>query len=330
MADSSAPAPVEATSEATSESLSETSSEASISASPVRRWGLAGLVAGGTAIWVSVAVHVALVGTVLVLGSWGRPPAPDKAVPVDVVTADQLAALEKADPKPPDPPKQPQFPDISSQPNRSQQSQPSVQPAQAPSPQTQSGAATPPAPPPPPPSPSPPPPQAPPSLDAFAPPVAPSEAPATRAPPPPSAPSTGQAEQLAQMLGLPNPVATSGGAPSDYKANLTADEVAGFAAHVQSCWTSPPASLKAANITVYIRVRLKRDGSLASPPEPLGGSASMQALTLLQSSLNALKGCPAYTALPADKYKEWRVLDLRFTPNGITVASPPQGAARPG
>jgi hypothetical protein len=132
------------------------------------------------------------------------------------------------------------------------------------------------------------------------------------------------------MLGLPEPVATSGGPPSDYKAKLAADDVAGFAAHVQSCWTSPPASLKAANITVFIRVRLKRDGSLAGPPEPLGGSASMQALTLLQSSLDALKSCPAYTSLPADKYDEWRVLDLRFTPNGISTAAPARGAGHPG
>ena len=334
MADSSAPAPAEAPREAPSEASREASSEASreapTGATPARRWRLAGLAAGGTAISVSVVVHLALVGTVLVLGSWGRPPAPDKAVPVDVVTEDQLAALEKPDPQPPKRPEQPQIPDISSQPHQSQQP---VQSSQAPSPtpQTQSGSSAPP-PPPPLPPPSPPSPQAPPSLDAFAPPVAPSEAPATSAPPPPPppAPTTGEAEQLAQMLGLPKPVAVSGGAPSDYKANLTSDEVAGFVAHVQSCWTSPPASLKAANITVYVRVRLKRDGSLAAPPEPLGGSASMQALTLLQSSLNALKSCPAYTSLPADKYNEWHVLDLRFTPNGITVASPPHGAARPG
>jgi hypothetical protein len=317
MADSSAPAPAEATSEAPT---SDAASEGSTSATPARRWRLAGFVAGSVA--VSAAVHLALVGTVLVLGSWGRPPAPVKAVPVDVVTEDQLAEMEKPDPQPQQQPQsQPQIPDISSQPPQQ------AQPPQAPSPQTQSGAsaAAPPPPPPPPPSP-----QAPPSLDAFAPPVAPSEAPATSAPPPPPpAPTTGQAAQLAEMLGLPKPAAVSGGPPSDYKANLTADEVAGFASHVQSCWTAPPASLNAANLTVFIRVRLKRDGSLAGPPEPLGGSASMQALTLLQSSLNALKQCPAYTALPADKYNEWRVLDLRFTPNGISVA-PARGAARPG
>jgi hypothetical protein len=316
MADSSAAAPAEAT------------SAAPTSAAPARRWPLAGVVAGGVVL--SAAVHIALVGTVLILGARGRGPDPVKAVPVDVVTEEQLAALEKPDPKPdpkPEPPpaqqQQLQIPDISSQPPQP------AKPPRAPSPQTQSGAAAAPAPPPPPPPPSP---QAPPNLDAFAPPIAPSAAPATSAPPPPPppAPTTGEAAQLAQMLGLPQPVGVSGGPPSDYKANLTADAVAGFASHVQTCWTPAPASIKDANITVFIRVRLKRDGSLAGAPEPLGGSASMQALTLLQNSLNALKSCSAYTALPADKYDEWRVLDLRFTPNGISTAAPVRGAAHPG
>ena len=297
MAESSAPASAEATNE-----------------TPSGRWRLAGVVAGGLA--VSAAVHVALVGTVLILGSRGGGPEPVKAVPVDVVTPDQLAAMEKPDPQPP---AQPQIPDVASQP------QP---PAQAAAPQTQSVAS--------PPSPSPPPSQPPPpQLDAFGPPIAPPPAPATSAPPAlPPASSSGQATQLAQMLGLPTPVAgLGGGPPSEYKANLTDGEIAGFASHVQSCWTPPPASIKGANITVFIRVRLRRDGSLAGPPEPLGGSASMQALALLQNSLDALKKCPAYAALPADKYDEWRVLDLHFTPNGISTATPAphaRNAARPG
>jgi hypothetical protein len=341
MADSGASAPAEATGEATQEALNEAPDAASTSAAPVRRWPLAGFVAGGAAISgvISIAVHVALVGTVLVLGSWGRPPAPDKPVPVDVVTEDQLDALEKTDPKPPDPPKpQTQIPDISSNPQQSQQpqgSKQSAQPGQAPSPHTQSGASEPPPPPPPPPPPSP---QTLPSLDAFAPPLAPSDAPATSAPPPPApAPSTGQAAQLAEMLGLPNPAAMSGGAPSDFKANLTAGEVAGFVSHIQSCWTPLPTSIRAGDLTFAFRVRLGRDGRLAGSPEPLGGSAVSpddakrfaQAKAIIQNAMKTLTTCSAYTALPADKYDEWHVLDLRFTPNGISVASPAR-AARPG
>jgi len=260
------------------------------------RWRLAGgVVAGGLA--VSAVVHVVLVGTVLVMGSWGKAPEPVKAVPVDVVTPDELAdmtAQAKAQPTP-----QPSLADTASQ---------SQQP-----PQARSGS--------PPAQPAVPPPS-PPKLDAFAPPFAPSAAPSESAPPPPSEP-TGQAAQLAQLLGLPAPVAgLSGGAPSEYKANLTSEEIAGFAAHVQGCWTALPGAAQDSKLTVFIRVRLRRDGSLAGNPEPLGGSASMQALALLKNSLETLKHCAAYTALPADKYDEWSVLDLHFTPSGISTASP--------
>ena len=287
--DGSAPTPVPATNEAP----------------PAARWRFAGAVAlGGLAL--SVVVHVALVGTVLVMGSWGDPPPPVKAVPVDMVTPDELADMtEKA--KTPPPP-EPSSADTPAQP------QPSPQTQAPPTPQAPSAS-------PPPPSAVPPP--ALPALDAFAPPFAPPAAPAASAPPPPPAEQTGQAAQLAQLLGLPAPVAgLSGGPPSDVKANLTSDEIAGFAAHVQSCWTALPAMANASKLTVFIRVRLKPDGSLAGNPEPLGGSASMQALTLLKNSLDALKHCSAYTALPAAKYGEWRVLDLHFTPNGISTATP--------
>jgi hypothetical protein len=30
--------------------------------------------------------------------------------------------------------------------------------------------------------------------------------------------------------------------------------------------------------------------------------------------MDALQACQPYTMLPADKYKEWKVLDLPFTP----------------
>jgi hypothetical protein len=279
-----------------------------VNEAPPARWRLAGgVVAGGLA--VSAAIHVVLVGTVLVVGSWGKPPpAPVKAVPVDVVSADELADMtEKAKGQPTSQPT-PQ-PSLADTPTQSQQ----PPQARAPSPPVQSAS---------------PPPSAP-KLDAFAPPFAPPAAPSASAPPPPPAEPTGQAAQLAQLLGLPAPAAVvSGGPPSEYKANLTSDEIAGFAAHVQSCWTPPADAPNASNLTVFIRVRLRRDGSLAGNPEPLGGSASIQALALLKNSLDTLKHCSAYTALPADKYDEWSVLDLHFTPSGISTASPVPGRRR--
>jgi hypothetical protein len=36
---------------------------------------------------------------------------------------------------------------------------------------------------------------------------------------------------------------------------------------------------------------------------------------LFQNAKAALKQCQPYTMLPADKFKEWRVLDLNFSPD---------------
>ena len=33
-----------------------------------------------------------------------------------------------------------------------------------------------------------------------------------------------------------------------------------------------------------------------------------------QAAIDALKACQPYTMLPADRYGEWKVLDLDFTP----------------
>jgi hypothetical protein len=299
------------------------------------RWRAAGFMLGG-GLTLSALIHVLLFGSVLVLSPRLLHPEPATAVTVDIVTPEEPdKATEEAKAQPPEKaqtPALPQIPDVATQPQQAQQSrqpQPAQQaqqpqPAQQPpqpaqqSPQSAAAAASPP---------PPPPPLRQPTLDAFAPPLPSAAAPAASPPPPPA--TSGQAAQLAELLGLPPPVAgLSGGPPSDVKANLTSDEIAGYAAHVQGCWVAPPASLKGANITVFIRVRLRPDGSLAGSPEPLGGSASMQAFALLQSSVETLKKCAAYKGLPADKYNEWRVLDLHFTPSGISTAAPAPSSQR--
>src|SRR5258708_5223606 len=77
-----------------------------------------------------------------------------------------------------------------------------------------------------------------------------------RDPPPAAAPGPelGEAARLAQLLGLPPPTAgaVSGGAPSEYQANLTPEEIARFSAHVQSCWTSPVGLVNAPKLEVVI------------------------------------------------------------------------------
>jgi hypothetical protein len=65
---------------------------------------------------------------------------------------------------------------------------------------------------------------------------------------------------------------------------------------------------------VKLRVLMRPDGRLAADPLVGGGSANPKALDLLRSAIDALKACQPYAMLPADRYGEWKVLDLDFTP----------------
>ena len=68
------------------------------------------------------------------------------------------------------------------------------------------------------------------------------------------------------------------------------------------------------HLVVKLRVYMKQDGRLAAEPAIGGGSANIKAINLLQSAIAALKDCQPYTMLPAERYGEWKVLDLDFTP----------------
>jgi len=251
-------------------------------------------VAGGLV--VSLVVHMALVGTVMVVSPRLGYPEPVAALPVDLVTPDEVAAETKqAQDKKED--------------KKEDKKDETKQTLETPKPQAGLGPGE--------------------ALQAMSAPLASSAlpidalAPSFDAAAAPTAPPPGPPAALSQLLGLQSSFGNGGGGPpSEYKADLPASQVAAFGAHVQSCWTAPAAMAEGPAVTVFVRVNLKRDGSLAGPPEPLGGSVSLPAITLLQSALTALQKCPAYKDLPADKYNEWRVLDLRFSPSGISVVVP--------
>ena len=56
------------------------------------------------------------------------------------------------------------------------------------------------------------------------------------------------------------------------------------------------------------------DGRLAAEPVLIEASASMKGPLLMQSAISALQACQPYAMLPPDRYGEWKVLDLSFTP----------------
>jgi hypothetical protein len=123
-------------------------------------------------------------------------------------------------------------------------------------------------------------------------------------------------------LGLPQDRPADGfDAPATQKADLGSEPVAEFRRHLRTCSTLPESIAASDKIAIKLRVLMSRDGTLAAAPMLIEASASAKGPLLMQSAIAALRACQPYAMLPADKYREWRVLDLTFTPQDFTGAS---------
>lgn len=103
-------------------------------------------------------------------------------------------------------------------------------------------------------------------------------------------------------------------APATQNADVASSVVAAFRRHLRTC-SKLAAGLKGSDdVKVKLRVFMGQDGRLAAEPVLIEASASMKGPLLMQSAIKALEACQPYAMLPADRYGEWKVLDLSFTP----------------
>ncbi len=109
----------------------------------------------------------------------------------------------------------------------------------------------------------------------------------------------------------------SGGPPSETKAKLTAEEIAAFRAEIQKCWELMVGVPDAMKLEVVLRVGLSRKGTLIASPDLLKAPASVHGPRLVGIAMKAMQQCAPYKSLPAAKYNEWKVLDLRFLAAGM-------------
>jgi hypothetical protein len=162
----------------------------------------------------------------------------------------------------------------------------------------------------------------------------PQPSPPTGAPPPSAAPGYIPAEpditvkyhvMLGLPEGLPPAVPSSGNKASDdfdatdsSAADISSSLIGEFRRHLKTCAKLPATVAPSDNLMVKLRLLMTVDGRLAADPLVGGGSANPKALDLLQSAIDALKACQPYTMLPADRYGEWKVLDLELTPQDFS------------
>jgi hypothetical protein len=103
-------------------------------------------------------------------------------------------------------------------------------------------------------------------------------------------------------------------APAIESADIASSLVTEFRRHLRTC-SKLPAELKASDdVKVKLRVLMNQDGRLATEPILIEASASAKGPLLMQGAIRALQACQPYAMLPVDRYGEWKVLDLSFTP----------------
>jgi hypothetical protein len=147
------------------------------------------------------------------------------------------------------------------------------------------------------------------------PPTAPTEKPQPHAKEAADQPNAG--EMFAMPLALPGGRLGGGfDAAASNPAMLAHDDTAAFRARLSSC-SQVPAGIDE-NAAIALRISFKRDGSLASQPQLLEASLSPDAAALLQAAVSALQRCQPFTELPADKYREWKTLDIVVTPLALS------------
>jgi hypothetical protein len=125
------------------------------------------------------------------------------------------------------------------------------------------------------------------------------------------------------MLGLPpelspgQPKAKSGDdfdGPASKTADIDSSLVTEFRRHLKKCSKLPGSIAPSDKLKITLRVLMTLEGKLAAEPILIEASASAKGLALMQGAISALEACQPYAMLPADRYGEWKVLDLSFTP----------------
>ena len=107
-------------------------------------------------------------------------------------------------------------------------------------------------------------------------------------------------------------------APAIQNAEVASSVVTAFRQHLRTC-SKLAAGLKGTDdVKVKLRVFMGRDGKLSAEPVLIEASASMKGPLLMQSAISALQACQPYAMLPVDRYGEWKVLDLNFTPQDFS------------
>jgi len=106
-----------------------------------------------------------------------------------------------------------------------------------------------------------------------------------------------------------------GGAANDsIAAKLPPEVIAELRRHLRNCSKLPAGVAPTDAVRVRLRAVMATDGTLAREPILIEAPPSAKGVAIVKSAMSALQACQPYKMLPVDKYAEWSVMDLSFTP----------------
>ena len=102
---------------------------------------------------------------------------------------------------------------------------------------------------------------------------------------------------------------------------MTSGEKEGLRVAVQRCWVVDVGS-QAANVTVTVAMQMDQSGRVSGDIRLIGseGSPASAVDTAFQAARRAILRCQGdgYD-LPAEKYAQWREIEMTFNPDGMRV-----------
>jgi hypothetical protein len=95
---------------------------------------------------------------------------------------------------------------------------------------------------------------------------------------------------------------------------VTLDEKDALRQQIERCWVPPTGVQGADDLLIRLRIRLKPDGSLQTPPELMNSGNNPYFQVAAESAMRAVRRCEPYS-MPPEKYGAWREIILNFDPS---------------
>lgn len=106
------------------------------------------------------------------------------------------------------------------------------------------------------------------------------------------------------------------GNPRGKHLKMSINEIDAFRRRVSQCWNPPVGGLGAEELSVKLRIKLNKDGTLKGQPRVLNRGASSFQRAAADSAARAVWQCQPYN-LPARKYDTWQDMILNFNPRDM-------------